>query len=112
MWSSWRRLTPAPGQEAACPAGPTWANTCSWAAIAADSYDARGQLYKGVFAPTAFAYDAQAMNNTTTYVIYDLIAGLYAVGGHCGIYGGTKFHDKPFPARDWLPDSLAGAGIR
>ena len=52
------------------------------------------------------------MNNTTTYVIYDLIAGLYAVGGHCGIYGGTKFHDKPFPARDWLPDSLAGAGIR
>ena len=84
----------------------------SWAAVAADSYDARGQLYKGVFAPTAFAYDAQAMNNTTTYVIYDLIAGLYAVGGHCGIYGGTKFHDKPFPARDWLPDSLAGAGIR
>ena len=84
----------------------------SWAAVAADSYDARGQLYKGVFAPTAFAYDAQAMNNTTTYVIYDLVAGLYAVGGHCGIYGGIKFHDAPFPARDWLPDSLAGAGIR
>ena len=84
----------------------------SWAAVAADSYDARGQLYKGVFAPTAFAYDAQAMNNTTTYIIYDLIAGLYAVGGHCGVYGGTKFHDKPFPARDWTPDALAGAGIR
>ena len=84
----------------------------SWAAIAADSYDARGQLYKGVFAPTAFAYGAQAMNNTTTYVVYDLVAGLYAVGGHCGLYGGTKFLDQGFPARDWLPDSLAGAGIR
>jgi hypothetical protein len=34
------------------------------------------------------------------------------VGGHCGIYGGTKFLDQGFPARDWLPDSLAGAGIR
>ena len=84
----------------------------SWAAVAADAYDARGQLYRGTFAPTAFAYDAQAMNNLQTAIIYDLVAGLYAVSGHCGIHGGTKFHGTPFPARDWMPDSLAGAGIR
>ena len=51
------------------------------------------------------------MNNTTSYVIYDMVAGLYAVGGHCGIYGGTKFTD-PLPPRDMLPDALAGAGVR
>ncbi len=83
----------------------------SWAAIASDQYDARGQLYKGTYSITAFAYDGQAMNNTTSYVIYDLVAGLYAVGGHCGIYGGTKFTD-PLPPRDMLPDALAGAGVR
>ena len=83
----------------------------SWAALASDEYDARGQLYRGGLSPTAFAYDVQTLNNTTTSVTYDLIAGMYSVAGHCGIHGGIKFRD-PFPSRDWLPDALAGAGIR
>jgi hypothetical protein len=83
----------------------------SWAAVASDEYDARGNLYKGGFAPTAFAYGAQAMNNSTTMVMYDMVAGLYAVVGHCGLYGGSKFVN-PLPARDLLPDALAGAGVR
>ncbi len=82
----------------------------SWVAVASDSYDARGQLYRGLFAPQAFAYDAQA-TQTNLQVSYDLVAGLYASQGNCGLYYGIKFRD-PFPARDWMPDALAGSGIR
>jgi hypothetical protein len=82
----------------------------SWIAVAADNYDARGQLYRGMFAPTAYAYDQQAMQ-ITLQLNYDLVAGLWASQGNCGLYGGVKYRE-PFPARDWSPDSLAGAGIR
>lgn len=82
----------------------------SWITLASDQYDARGQLFRGVFAPTAFAYDVQAMQ-ITMQIGYDLIAGLYSSQGNCGLYYGVKFRE-PFPARDWSPDSLAGAGIR
>ena len=82
----------------------------SWIAVASDSYDARGQLYRGIFAPTAFAYDAQAMQ-ISLQMGYDLVAGMYSSQGNCGLYYGVKFRE-PFPSRDWLPDALAGAGIR
>jgi hypothetical protein len=82
----------------------------SWVAVASDSYDARGQLYRGIFAPTAFAYDAQSMQ-ISLQIGYDLVAGLYSSQGNCGLYFGVKFRE-PFPARDWTPDALAGAGIR
>jgi len=82
----------------------------SWVAVASDSYDARGQLYRGIFAPTAFAYDAQSMQ-ISLQIGYDLVAGLYSSQGNCGLHYGVKFRE-PFPARDWTPDALAGAGIR
>jgi len=82
----------------------------SWIAVASDNYDARGQLFRGVFAPTAFAYDHQSMG-ISLQIGYDLIAGLYSTQGNCGLHYGIKLRD-PFPARDWMPDSLAGAGIR
>jgi hypothetical protein len=82
----------------------------SWVAVASDSYDGRGQLYRGVFAPVAFAYDAQT-TQTAFQLSYDLVAGQYASQGNCGLHYGTKFRD-PFPARDWTADSLAGAGVR
>lgn len=82
----------------------------SWVAVASDSYDARGQLYRGVFAPTAFAYDVQALT-TSLQIAYDLVAGQYSTQGNCGLYYGVKF-GQGFPIRDWQPDSLAGAGIR
>jgi Protein of unknown function (DUF1329) len=82
----------------------------SWVAVASDSYDARGDLYRGLFGPTSFAYDAQALT-ITLQISYDMIAGLYSTQGNCGLYYGVKWGEG-FPARDWQPDSLAGAGIR
>ena len=82
----------------------------SWVAVLSDEYDARGQLYRGLVAPTAFAYDAQALGISLQYG-YDLIAGIYAPQGLCGLYYGIK-QREPYPGRDWQPDSLAGAGIR
>jgi hypothetical protein len=82
----------------------------SWIAHLSDQYDARGQLYRGLVAPTAFSYDVQAMGISLQYG-YDLIAGIYAPQGLCGLYYGIK-QREPFPTRDWQPDALAGAGIR
>jgi len=82
----------------------------SWMALASDSYDARGQLYRGVFNLTAFAYDQQSLP-TTMQVGYDLVAGQYSVIAAIGLYQGLKFRE-PLPAREWTPDALAGAGIR
>jgi hypothetical protein len=87
-----------------------YADEDSWIAHLSDEYDARGQLYRGVIAATAFAYERQAMS-ISLQMGYDLIAGIYTPQGLCGFYYGTKQVD-PFPARDWQPDSLAGAGIR
>jgi hypothetical protein len=82
----------------------------SWVAVASESYDARGQLFRGVFAPTSFAYDVPALT-ITLQISHDLIAGLYGSQGNCGLYYGVRWGNG-FPARDWQPDSLAGAGIR
>ena len=82
----------------------------SWNALASDEYDARGQLYRGVFSPIAYSYDHQAIT-TALQVGYDLIGGTYSVQGATSAYWGVKYRD-PYPARDWTPDALAGAGIR
>jgi hypothetical protein len=82
----------------------------SWIAVASDEYDARGQLYRGLFAPTTFAYYDQSAG-ISLQIGYDLIAGLWSSQGNCGLYYGIK-HPQPLPARDLQPDSLAGAGIR
>ncbi|NJD31896.1 MAG: DUF1329 domain-containing protein [Gammaproteobacteria bacterium] len=82
----------------------------SWICVLSDQYDARGQLYRGVVAPTAFNYGNRSMG-ISLQIGYDLVAGLYAPQGIVGLYYGIKQRD-PFPPRDWQPDSLAGAGIR
>ncbi len=82
----------------------------SWVAAASDNYDARGQLYRGMLAYTAFAYDTQALSLTLQNG-YDLVGGQYSSQANCGLYTGIKYRE-PFPARDWTPDALAGAGIR
>jgi hypothetical protein len=82
----------------------------SWTALAADQYDARGQLFRGGFAPVTFAYDALAVP-TATQNYHDLIGDRYVLAGNVGLYYGIRFKDG-YPARDWTPDALAGAGIR
>jgi hypothetical protein len=83
----------------------------SWAALASDQYDARGQLFRGSFAFMAPAYEIPAPI-ADSVMTYDLIAGSYSlVVGNLGGYYGNKFVD-PAAASEWSPDALAGSGVR
>lgn len=82
----------------------------SWAALASDGYDARGQLYRAGFAYMAPSYDVPAPY-TDMFGHYDLVSHIYSVTGYVAETGGLK-QTKPLPDREWTADSLAGAGIR
>jgi hypothetical protein len=82
----------------------------SWAALASDEYDARGQLYRAGFAYMAPSYDVPAPY-TDMFGHYDLIARLYSLTGYIAETGGLR-QTKPLPDREWTADALAGAGIR
>jgi hypothetical protein len=82
----------------------------SWAALASDEYDARGQLYRAGFAYMAPSYDLPAPY-TDMFGHYDLVSRQYSLTGFIAETGGLK-HTKPLPEREWTADALAGAGIR
>ena len=82
----------------------------SWAALASDQYDGRGQLYRAGFAYMAPSYDLPAPY-TDMFGHYDLVAGIYSLTGFIAETGGLR-HTKPLSEREWSADSLAGAGIR
>lgn len=82
----------------------------SWAALASDQYDARGQLYRAGFAYMAPSYDLPAPY-TDMFGHYDLVAGIYSLTGFIAETGGMR-QTKPLGEREWSADSLAGAGIR
>ncbi|WP_342116599.1 DUF1329 domain-containing protein [Pseudoduganella sp. OTU4001] len=82
----------------------------SWSAVAADQYDARGQLYRASFDHLTYSYDAQALQ-TGNHMIYDFVSGSYNITGMAGPHGGTRYID-PLKASEWTPDSLAGTGVR
>src|SRR5574337_810520 len=82
----------------------------SWAALASDEYDARGQLYRAGFAFMAPSYDVPAPY-TDMFCHYDLVAGIYSLTGYIAETGGVRF-TKPLPEREWTSESLAGSGVR
>lgn len=82
----------------------------SWAAVASDEYDARGQLYRAGFAYVTPSYDVPAPS-ATIHGLYDLVAGVYSLVGHSAETGGVRF-GKALPDREWSPDALAGGGLR
>jgi hypothetical protein len=82
----------------------------SWAAVASDQYDARGQLFRSGFAYITPSYEAPAPM-ADLHGIYDLIAGTYSLTGYTAETGGIRY-SKPLGDREWTADSLAGAGIR
>lgn len=82
----------------------------SWAALASDAYDARGQLYRTGFAYMAPSYDVPAPY-TDMFGHYDLVSGIYSLTGFIAETGGLR-HTKPLTEREWSADSLAGAGVR
>ena len=82
----------------------------SWAALASDEYDARGQLYRAGFAYMAPSYDLPAPYSDM-FGHYDVVARLYSLTGFIAETGGLR-HTKALADREWSPDALAGAGIR
>jgi len=82
----------------------------SWAALASDNYDARGQLYRTGFAYMAPSYDLPAPYSDM-FGHYDLVSRIYSLTGFIAETGGVR-HTKPLPEREWTADSLAGAGVR
>jgi hypothetical protein len=83
----------------------------SWAALASDEYDARGQLYRAGFAFQSQSYDAMAAWEDTN-AFYDFSSGLYALANLTGPYFGVKYMSEPKQQSFWVSEALAGAGIR
>lgn len=83
----------------------------SWIALASDTYDARGQLYRAQFDYLTPSYDVPAPY-ADTFVSYDFIAGMYSLSLHPAEVGGVKYSDSLFPDKEWTSNSLAGSGIR
>ncbi|WP_342119411.1 DUF1329 domain-containing protein [Pseudoduganella sp. OTU4001] len=82
----------------------------SWAAVASDEYDARGNLYRASFDHMTFSYDVQAPQ-TGNHMIYDFVSGAYNISGMSGAHGGVKYID-PLKPSEWSSETLAGAGVR
>ena len=82
----------------------------SWAALANEQYDARGQLWRTGYAYLAPAYDA-LVPVTMTAGHYDLIGGGYYIGLWPGP-SGMKLNLPPETDEFWTSDSLASQGIR
>ena len=74
----------------------------SWAALAQDEYDARGQIYRTGFAYMAPSYDLPAPY-TDMFGHYDLVARVYSLTGFIAETGGLR-HTKPLPDREWTAD--------
>lgn len=83
----------------------------TWAAIASDEYDARGQLYRAGFSYLTSSYDVGALFSDCT-VHYDFIAGMYALSLHPAEGGGVKYVTTLYPEKEWTSEAMAGAGIR
>jgi hypothetical protein len=82
----------------------------SWAALASDQYDARGQLYRAGFAYMAPSYDVPAPYSDM-FGHYDLVSRVYSLTGFIAETGGVR-HTQPLSEREWTADSLAGSGVR
>jgi Protein of unknown function (DUF1329) len=82
----------------------------SWAAVASDEYDTRGQLYRTGVAYVTPSYEVPAPY-ADLHGIYDLVGGSYTLTGYTAETGGVS-PGKPLSDREWSPESLAGSGIR
>jgi len=82
----------------------------SWAAVATDAYDGRGQLWRAGFAYLTQSYDVP-VPTTTTAGHYDVIAGTYYVNLWPGA-GGVKVSEKPTADATWSGDAMAAKGVR
>jgi hypothetical protein len=82
----------------------------TWMAVAADQYDAKGNLYRSTIANPTYSYDVNAAN-IDNYVFYDFSSGAYSLVGAAGMSDGMRYIE-PLPELQWASESLAGAGVR
>ena len=82
----------------------------TWAALASDEYDARGDLYRGSLAFLAPSYDVKVPVGPA-HMIYDMIVGSYNITGMTGPYGGVKYIPDLSEVK-WSPEALGGGGVR
>jgi Protein of unknown function (DUF1329) len=82
----------------------------SWAAVASDEYDGRGQLWRAGYSYLTQSYDVP-VPTTVTSGQYDLIAGTYYMNIWPGA-SGIKISETYLPDAYWTGDSLAGQGVR
>ena len=82
----------------------------TWAAVASDQYATNGQLYRGSFAFLSQSYDEQ-VPDATPFMTYDLSKGTYNINGVVGPHGGIHYI-QPLSTAQWVPESMAGAGVR
>jgi len=86
----------------------------SWAAVATENYDARGNMYKYglLFQSPCYEYPSPLAANQ---VYYDMITGEYVANpwfGNSGIYKGYFIEAPPKPERFWTAQSMTGSGVR
>jgi len=82
----------------------------TWAAVASDQYDMSGKLFRGSFAFLSQSYDQQ-VPDATPFMTYDLSRGTYNINGVVGPHGGIRYTEALSTAQ-WVPESMAGAGVR
>jgi uncharacterized protein DUF1329 len=82
----------------------------SWAALASDQYDMKGQLYRSSFAFQSYSYDVQAPFNDT-WAVYDFRTGVYNVTGLLGPHNGLKYMTEMNEIA-FAPEVMAGEGLR
>lgn len=82
----------------------------SWVALAADQYDAKGQLYRSTLLNMTYSYDVNAVN-ADNFLFYDFASGVYSLVAAAGMSDGMRYID-PLPELQWASESLAGSGIR
>jgi len=87
----------------------------SWAALATENYDARGNIYKFGTVALAPCYEDPPQLATAVQIFYDLVTTNYVANTWMGIFGGKQGYFKyiePPPARFWTPQGIAGSGVR
>lgn len=103
-----------PGKRHIYPKRRFYVDEDSWAALATESYDGRGNIYKVGTSTQSPSYDIPAPL-ALTQIFYDLITANYVVNtwiGDNGVANGYFKAIAPLPKRFWSPESMAGSGIR
>ena len=102
--------TLAQGQRHPAVRGRYYVDEDTWAAVLADRWDAKGQLWHTLYALPVLSPDMPGVM-TFTSGFYDLISGNWMVLGEIG--DKAQVHNVPrFPDTLFSPDGLVGEGVR